>query len=1214
MDANLPQNQPSSNKYGPRFVHLHVHTEYSLLDGAARISKLVKIAKEQGAGACAITDHGNMYGAYKFYQACKNKDINIKPIIGCEIYIVDDMNAREPGEHRGHMILLCKNNTGYVNLCKINTAAWTKGFYYKPRIDYNFLEQHHEGLICLSACLAGHIAHYLSIDEYDEAKKYAVRLQKMFGEDFYLELQDHGIALQKKVNRGIIKLADELKIEMVATNDIHYLYHEDAEMQDALICIGTQRKVSDTDRMRFETDQFYYKSGAEMAALFPDIPRAISNTIVIADKCNCDPFARADLIPAFTSPTGEDNITYFKRNAEEGLKRLYGEITPEIQARYEKEFHVVESQGFIDYYLIVADFMRFARENDIPIGPGRGSGAGSILAYALGITKLDPLRYNLLFERFLNLERRSMPDFDLDFCKRRRGEVIEYVIDKYGRDNVCQIVTFGTMKAKAAIKDIARVFDVPFAEVSKITKPIEINQKQKSPYLEYIFGLKDLTKITDPDKLAKEKAKFDDLYKPELAEMYKNDPTVKKIVDMAIKVEDFPRNCGVHAAGVVICKKIVGDSCPLAKNGDKVTTQYDKTEVEELGFLKMDFLGLITTTDIDGAIKAVERQLGKKIDFYHMEYDDQNVYKMISAGETDAVFQLESGGMKKFMKMLKPDCIEDLIAGVSLYRPGPMDMIPDYCRNKHHPEMTVYEHPLLKDILKETYGQIVYQEQVMQIFQNLAGYSLGQADIVRRAMGKKKVAEMEKQKQIFLYGNEEMNIKGAVNNGVAPDVALSIYNKMAKFAGYAFNKSHAACYAFLAYQTAYLLHYYYPFFMASMLSNRIDKRDDMVHYITEIRVKGKSAILPPDINKSDAEFTVDADNSSIRFALSALKNVGETVVADIIAERDAHGNYTSFFDFCKRAPVEALNKRCLESLILSGCFDGLGAFRSQLMSIYPTTVKAVMNDKKAANSGQMTLFGGETTTSDVDVPLPPIKDYDQATKLRFEKEYVGIYLSGHPLDDYMDQFSQFTFDTSKMPREEKDDEENVGDVVLEDSESEDDVGTPEFEDGASVLMGALVTEIKKVYTKKNHEEMAILKVEDLYGTCDVMMFPKNWAHVKHSVAEESVLKIHGTLSMRDGQSPIIIADSVEVLNRKAAPAMEIPAGHQQKLYLRFNLQDEVVKADCFNALTSYTGEIPVVIKDTATGNVFAPNLKIRECKAIIYELNQILGEENVKLQ
>ncbi|MCQ2381822.1 MAG: OB-fold nucleic acid binding domain-containing protein, partial [Clostridia bacterium] len=562
---------------------------------------------------------------------------------------------------------------------------------------------------------------------------------------------------------------------------------------------------------------------------------------------------------------------------------------------------------------------------------------------------------------------------------------------------------------------------------------------------------------------------------------------------------------------------------------------------------------------------------------------------------------------------LKPDCIEDLIAGVSLYRPGPMDMIPAYCENKHHPEKTVYEHPLLKDILKETYGQIVYQEQVMQIFQNLGGYSLGQADIVRRAMGKKKVAEMEKQKKIFLYGSEEMNIKGAVNNGVPADVAASIFAKMEKFAGYAFNKSHAACYAFLSYQTAYLLHYYYPFFMASMISNRIDKRDDMTHYIAEVRVKGKSAILPPDINRSEAEFTVDSDNQSIRFALSALKNVGEGVVAQIIEERKNHGNFTSFLDFCKRAPAEALNKRCLESLILSGCFDGLGAYRSQLMSIYPTAVKAVMNDKKAASSGQMTLFTTETT-KDVDVPMPNIKEYDNATKLRFEKEYVGMYLSGHPLEDYMNQFSNFTFDTSKLPHEneEGEGEENVNDSLEEDNE--DDMSAPEFEDGSTVTMGALVTEIKKVYTKKNHGEMAILVVEDLYGTCDVMVFPKNWARVKSFVTEECVVKIHGSISIREGQSPMVVADTLELLNRQNTPAIEVPVTPQKKLYLRFNLQDAVVKADCFNALTSYSGDIPVIIKDTACGNAFAPEIKIRECKAIMYELNQILGEENVKLQ
>ncbi len=1198
MAENLPSNQPSSNK--PRFVHLHVHTEYSLLDGAARISKLVKIAKAENAGACAITDHGNMYGAYKFYNACK--EAGIKAIIGCEIYIVDNMDVKEPSEHRAHMILLCKNNTGYYNLCKINTAAWTRGFYYKPRIDYEFLQAHHEGLICLSACLAGHIPHYLILDQYDEAKKYAVRLQQMFGEDFYLEVQDHGIALQKKVNQGLIKLSKELGIELVATNDIHYLYHDDAPMQDALMCIATQSKVNERDRMRFETDQFYYKTVEEMSALFPDLPQAITNTGVIADKCDCHPFAKADLIPAFTSPTGEDNVTYFKRLAEAGLKRLYGEITPEIQARYEKEFHVIHSQGFIDYYLIVADFMRFAREHDIPIGPGRGSGAGSILAYALGITKLDPLQYNLLFERFLNMERRSMPDFDLDFCCKRRGEVIDYVVEKYGRDNVCQIVTFGTMAAKAAIKDIARVFDMPYSEVDKITKPIEINQKQKPPYLEYIFGLKDVSKVEDPEKRAKEQAKYDDLYKPELAELYRNDPQVKKIVDMAIKVEGFPRNCSVHAAGVIICKEIVGNVCPLAKNGGILTSQYDKGEVEELGFLKMDFLGLITTTDIDGAIKDIKKQLGITVDFYNMPYDDQNVYKMIAVGDTDAVFQLESGGMKKFMRDLKPDCIEDLIAGVSLYRPGPMDMIPNYCRNKHHPEETVYDHPLLKDILKETYGQIVYQEQVMQIFQVLAGYSLGQADIVRRAMGKKKVAEMEKQKKIFINGDAKMNIKGAVNNGVPPDVAANIFAKMEKFAGYAFNKSHAACYAFLAYQTAYLKYYYYSFFMASMINNRINKWDDMTHYIAEVRAKGKT-ILPPDINRSEAVFTVEKD-LSIRFGLSAIKNVGEGIVAQIITEREANGPYQSFIDFCTRVPAEALNKRCLESLILAGCFDTLGAYRSQLMSIYPAVVKLIANDKKAEDAGQITLFA---TTVNVDVPLPQIPEYDDFTKLRFEKEYVGLYLSGHPLQPYAAEFNKYNFNTGKMPREQNDDEPT-------DDESTPDADNEQVADGTAVTMGALVTNIKKVYTKAKHDEMAILTVEDLYGTGDVMLFPKSWAAVKNILTTESVAKFSGKISVRDGQSPIIIADTVELLNRpKNAPLIAEP-DTPKKLYLRFNLQDTVVKTDCLNVLSSYTGDIPVMVRDTATGNAFAWEIKVRECKAIMYELEQILGAENVVLQ
>ncbi len=1191
MTENLQQNQPSSDK--ERFVHLHVHTEYSLLDGASRISKLCKIAKEQGAGAVAITDHGNMYGAYKFYNECVKNDI--KPIIGCEIYIVDDMDKKEQSEHRAHMVLLCKNNKGYKNLCKINTASWTRGFYYKPRIDYEFLEKHSNGLICLSACLAGHIPHYLMIEQYDEAKKYAERLKKIFGDDFYLEIQDHGIPEQKKVNKDIAKLSKELDIQLVATNDVHYLYRDDAEMQDALMCISTQAKVKDENRMRFETDQFYYKSIAEMRKIFPEYPEAIANTAAIADKCDCHPFSKADLLPVFVAPTGEDNETYLRRLTEEGLEKLYGKITPEIRDRFEYEFKVLQSQGFIDYFLIVADFMRFAKEKDIPVGPGRGSGAGSIIAYAMGITKLDPLKYGLLFERFLNLERKSMPDFDLDFCCKRRGEVIDYVIDKYGRYNVCQIVTFGTMAAKAAIKDMARVFDIPYAEVERITKPIEINQQIKPPYLEYIFGLKK-PNIQDADNYEKEKKKLEELMKPELVQLYKDDHEVKKIVDMAIKVEGFPRNCSVHAAGVIICKEIVGDVCPLAKNGGMVTSQYNMIEIEPLGFLKMDFLGLITATDIDGTVKEIKKQLDIDIDFYNMEYDDQNVYKMIASGDTDAIFQLESGGMRRFMKDLQPDCIGDLIAGVSLFRPGPMDMIPKYCRNKHNSSLTLYDHPMLKDILEETYGQIVYQEQVMEIFRVMGGYSLGQADMVRRAMGKKKVSEMEKQRKIFIHGNEKMNIKGAVANGVAPNVAADIFAKMEKFAGYAFNKSHAACYAFLAYQTAYLKYYYYSFFMASMLNNRINKWDDMTHYIAEMRSKN-AVILPPDINESGSMFEVN-NKLEVRFGLSAIKNLGEGIVEQIIKEREENGKYKSFMDFCNRVPFEALNKRAIESLILSGAFDKLGAYRSQLMNVYPNVVKLVMNEKKFQESGQLTLF-----ESQIDVPLPKVAEYDNFTKLRYEKEFVGMYISGHPLEEYTEIFSAFNFNTSNMPKE-KSKEDNAEEV--EDDEMQ-------LQDEAPVTMGAIILDIKKLYTRAKHEEMAVLTVEDLFGTCEIMLFPKVWKVAKELAIKDNVIRVSGKLSIRDGQNPIILAEQIRSIKKDNQNFIE-EESVIKKLYLRFNLQDEEVKKNCMTVLMSYSGDIEVVIKDVSTGNAFSPKICVRECNALIYELKNILGEENVILK
>lgn len=1196
---------------------MHVHTEYSLLDGASRISKLVKIAKEDGADAVAMTDHGNMYGAYKFYKACK--DVGIKPILGCEIYIVDDLEVKEPKEHRAHLILLAKNNAGYFNLCKINTTAWTKGFYYKPRIDYKFLAEHSEGVICLSACLAGHIPYFLLQGEYDTAKKYALRLKQIFGADFYLELQDHNLPEQRRVNPELIKLAGDIGVKLVATNDVHYLRKEDAEMQDALMCISTQSKVADTDRMKFGSDEFYYKSTDEMRAVINGIDRdktdeIFNNVIEIAAKCDCNPFGKRNLIPAFTTPTGETNAAYFRRLAEDGLKKYYGEITPQIKERFESEFNIIERQGFIDYFLIVADFMRFANENDIPVGPGRGSGAGSIIAYALGITKLDPFAYDLLFERFLHGERKSMPDFDLDFCCKRRGEVIDYVTKKYGEDHICQIVTFGTMAAKAAIKDMARVFDIPYAEVDKVTKPIEITQTVKPPYLQYIFGLKDVVKPKadapddEQEKYKKEKRKAAELFKPELAEMYKTDETVRRIVDMAIKVEGFPRNCSVHAAGVIICKEVVGNVCPLAKNGDSVTSQFDKQEVEDLGFLKMDFLGLITCTDIDGAVKDIRRQLGEKIDFYNMEYNDPNVYQMIADGDTDAVFQLESGGMKRFMKELKPDRFEDIIAGVALYRPGPMDMIPNYCRNKHNPKLTVYDHPMLEPILKKTYGQIVYQEQVMEIFKQLGGYSLGQADIIRSAMGKKKVAEMAKHKKIFVNGDKSMGIAGAVANGVPKDLAVSIFAKMEKFAGYAFNKSHAACYAFLAYQTAYLKYYYYSFFMASMLNNRINKWEDMVHYIAQMRIKN-ATILPPDINKSESVFVVelnerDKDNpiQPVRFGLSAIKNVGEGVVTEIIAERQ-NGDYRDFIDFCRRAPNEALNKRCLESLILSGSFDTLGLFRTQLMAIYPAVVKVVSAERGAAESGQISMFGAGSSDARIDVPIPKIPEYNNFDKLKFEREYVGLYLSGHPLDEYTEIFSQYSFNTGYLEKKETEDDGQPADDTFDVAERK-----PE-----TITFGAIINEAKRIYTRANREEMAVLTVEDLYGTCDVMVFPKVWIKVKAAAVKDTVVKIMGRVSNRDGDNAMILAENIEPLTAKSG-GMAAEVSAVKKLYLRFNLGDEELKDSVMTVLSAYSGELPVVIKDTSTGNAMSPKNTVRDCRAIMYELNSILGEENVVLK
>lgn len=1198
------------------FVHLHTHTEYSLLDGAARISKLVKTAKAQGSPAVAITDHGNMYGSYKFYKECKKA--GIKAIIGCEVYIVDDMNKRSPQDHIAHLVLLAKDYKGYTNLCKINTAAWTKGFYYKPRIDYNFLEKHSGGLIALSACLAGHIPQNLLHGFYDEAKKYAERLKGIFGGDFYIELQDHGMSEQAQVNPLLCKMASELDIELVATNDTHYINREDAEMQDALMCVEMRKTVDDPERMRFPTDQFYLKTAEEMQRRFAKMaPRAIENTVVIADKCNCHPFDKQNLMPAFAAPNGKDNAKYFREIVEAGLKAKYGKITDEVRDRYETEYKVIYNQNFVDYFLIVADLMKFANDNGIAVGPGRGSGAGSIIAYALNITRLDPLRYNLLFERFLHGERLSTPDFDLDFCCKRREEVVAYVVNKYGADHVCQIVTFGTMAAKAAIKDIARVYKMPYAEVESITKPIQISQILKPPFLEYIFDLKRLREPSSepgfaemPEKereklleeYKREKRKLDELRNGDLVKLYAGNESVRKIVDMALKVEGFPRNCSVHAAGVIISKKVVGDVIPLAKNGNEVTSQFDMKEVEELGMLKMDFLGLITLTDIQGAVDDIRKKLGVEIDFYNMEYNDAEVYKMISAGDTDAVFQLESGGYKSFMKQLRPDCIEDIIAANALFRPGPMDMIPAYCRNKHDPTLTTYDHPILEPILKSTYGQIVYQEQVMDVFKSMGGYSLGQADMVRRAMGKKDPKEMNKQRQIFIDGDEKANIKGAVRNGVDKKLATAIFDKLDKFSGYAFNKSHAASYAYLGYQTAYLKYYYYPYYMASVLNNRVHKWDDMTRYIVSIRSKGVE-ILPPNINKSAVYFVVEGEKGKegIRFGLGALKNVGIALVEKIIEERK-QGTFKSFQDFCKRVPSDALNKKCLESLILGGAFDGLGANRSQLMAVYPKVVALVANERKATDSGQISMFGLVDDNTATQVALPALREFDSFTKSKFEREVVGIYLSGHPLEQYTSLMEDCNFNTSYIKR------------MGEDDDAQTDETEQGFANNSPVNMAAVISEYKKMLTKATKQEMAIMRVEDIYGSCEVMLFPKIFEKAKPILTKDAIVRITGKLSIREGEDAIILADNVELLQTVTKESADTPKT-AKTLYLKYNTMDAALHAEVLRILEAYSGTLPVVVKCLAKNTALSlQNVKVRETQSLVWELKSLLADDSVVIK
>ena len=1156
------------------FVHLHLHTEYSLLDGATRIDTLFDACKGKNMPAVAITDHGNMYGAYHFYCLAKKK--GIKPIIGCEFYMADDLTVKSGDVKRefNHLVLIAKNNTGYKNLVKLNSIGFVDGYYYKPRIDFKTLSQHSEGLICLSACIAGQLPRLLRDGMWEEARKLVKQYKELFGEDYYIELQDHGIADEIYVMPKLIKIAEEFGVELVATNDVHYLKESDAEMQDILLCVQTGKFFDDPGRMRFEGTQFYLKDYDEMAEKFSYVPQALENTLKIAEKCNVS-IEKKPLLPPYKPDNGMTPYEFLKDLLEKGLKRRYKEITPEIRQRADYELEVVSKMGFVEYYLIVWDFINYAHEHGIPVGPGRGSGAGSIIAYAIGITQVEPLRYGLIFERFLNPERVSMPDFDIDFCMDRRGEVIDYVIEKYTKPRVAQIVTFGRMKAKNAVKDVCRVLRVPYAEGDKITKLIPLNATLKNA-----FGLDGKNEGV-----------------PELMEIYK-DYSMKRVIDLAIALEDMPRQTGMHAAGVVICREDLSDNVPLQRSGDDITTQYNMKEVEELGLLKMDFLGLRTLTDIDKTIKIVKETTGEEFDFEDCQYDDPNVFELIASGNTDAVFQLESGGMKRVMKDLKPDCLEDIIAGISLYRPGPMQFIPDYIKGKRDPKSVHYAHPMLEPILGVTNGCMVYQEQVMQICRSLAGYSYGQADEVRRAMGKKKMDVMALHRNYFINGkvndNGEVEIEGAVRRGVPKETAELLFDQMYAFAQYAFNKSHAAAYAYVSYQTAYCKRYHPVEYLAAVLNNRITNIDDIKKYIAYGK-ENNIDFLPPDINKSGVSFTVE--NGKIRFALAAIKNIGSGSMEKIVEERKTRGDFVSLEDFLKRVESQYLNKRLVENLIKSGAFDCFKVSRAQMVSVFEPLMEMVYADKKKKESGQFSMFDLVENAAPAVVALPKsnIKEFPNKLKLSYEKEVLGLYVSGNPLDEYGEKLKAFTFNTGMVAFSEDDDD-------FESSQKQSDW------EGKEVSLAGVLEELKKIATRSG-KTMAVGRLEDLHGSIELTFSP--WYYekiIKDKVEQDSVVTVTGKISFRQDKASLLV-DKLEVWSEQKMAETDKNAV-SEKLYLKMPFKDNELYAKLSAVLKEYAGDIPVIL--VIDGDRLGMPYKVRKNNGLIYELSDVLGEDNVR--
>ena len=1154
------------------FAHLHVHTEYSLLDGSNKIKEYVKRVKELGMDSAAITDHGVMYGVIDFYRAAKDAGIN--PILGCEVYVAP--NSRFDKELTGgedryyHLVLLAENNTGYANLMKIVSKGFTEGYYYKPRVDMEVLNQYHEGIIALSACLAGEVQRYITKGLVDEAKKTARKYEQCFGKgNFFLELQDHGIPEQRQVNSVLLQMSKELDIPLVATNDVHYTYAEDEKPHDILLCLQTGKKLADEDRMRYEGGQYYVKSEEEMKGLFPYAWEAVENTQRIADRCHVEIEFGVTKLPKYEVPEGFTSESYLYKLCTDGLKERYGEDTDgKLKERLDYEFSVIKQMGYVDYFLIVWDFINYAKSNDIMVGPGRGSAAGSIIAYCLKITNIDPIKYNLLFERFLNPERVSMPDIDIDFCFERRQEVIDYVGRKYGADKVVQIVTFGTLAAKGVIRDVARVMDLPYNFADSIAKmiPNELN-------------------ITIDRALE---------INPEFRSLYESDEQVHYLIDMCKRLEGLPRHTSMHAAGVVICQKPADEFVPLSRGSDgSITTQFTMTTIEELGLLKMDFLGLRTLTVIQNAVKLAEKSSGKKIDIDNIDYDDKSVLASIGTGKTDGVFQLESGGMKSFMKELKPENLEDIIAGISLYRPGPMDFIPKYIKGKNSSGPITYRCQELEPILAPTYGCIVYQEQVMQIVRDLGGYTLGRSDLVRRAMSKKKQAVMEKERANFVYGNVEEGVPGCKEKGIDEQVAGQIYDDMMDFAKYAFNKSHAACYAVVSYQTAYLKYYYPVEYMAALMTSVIDNPGKVAEYILTCRNMGIS-ILPPDINEGEAGFSVSGN--SIRYALTAIKNVGRPVIEAVVEEREERGSYTNLNDFITRLADKDVNKRAIENFIKSGALDSLGGTRKQFMSIYVQIMDHIHQDKKNNMAGQMTLFDivSEEEKESFDIKLPDVGEYSKEMVLAFEKEVLGVYISGHPLEEYEELWrKQITATTA--------------DFVLDEESN-----SIKVEDGSKVTIGGMIASKKIKYTK-NDKVMAFLQVEDLVGNVEVIVFPKDYEKNSAKLIEDNKVFVTGRVSAEEEKDGKLICEAIISFDE-----MQERLQSKKKLWVKFPDKETYLarEQELFTAIADSDGKNQVVIyiENPKAMKPLPPNRNVNANKELAEKLTAIFGEENVKIQ